>query len=65
MRITAACELLTTSDLPIARIAEATGFYDQSHFTNQFQRLKLMTPSRYREEFGSAVAAPVLLPSTR
>ncbi len=65
VRITAACELLTTSDLAIARIAEATGFYDQSHFTNQFQRLKAMTPSRYREDFGSAAAAPVLLPGTR
>jgi AraC-like DNA-binding protein len=65
VRITAACELLTTSDLPIARIAQATGFYDQSHFTNQFQRLKAMTPSRYREEFGSTVGAPAPLPATR
>jgi len=65
VRITAACELLTTSDLPIARIALATGFYDQSHFTNQFQRLKAMTPTRYRETFGSVVAAPAPVPATR
>jgi PAS domain S-box-containing protein len=65
VRITAACEMLTTGDLPIARIAQATGFYDQSHFTNQFQRLKAMTPSRYREEFGATLAAPAMLPRTR
>ena len=51
VRIKSACELLTTSDLPISRIALETGFYDQSHFTHQFQRLKGMTPSRYREGF--------------
>jgi PAS domain S-box-containing protein len=65
VRITAACELLTTGDLSIERIALATGFYDQSHFTNQFRRLKAMTPSRYREDFGSAVAATALLPERR
>jgi AraC-like DNA-binding protein len=65
VRITAACELLITSDMPIARIAEETGFYDQSHFTNQFQHLKAMTPSRYRVEFGATVAVPAQLPATR
>lgn len=51
VRIKSACELLTTTDLPISRIALETGFYDQSHFTHQFQRLKGMTPSRYRDGF--------------
>ena len=65
VRITAACELLTTGEMPIARIAAATGFYDQSHFTNQFQRLKGMSPSRYREAFGAAAPAPAPLPGAR
>ncbi len=49
IRVEAACHLLTTTALPIAQIAEQTGFYDQSHFTHQFVRHRGMTPSRYRE----------------
>lgn len=43
----AASELLT-SDLSVATIAHATGFYDQSHFCRTFRRVVGTTPSRYR-----------------
>ena len=52
VRITAACELLTATGKPLSAIALETGFYDQSHFTRQFRRLKGMTPSGYRERYG-------------
>lgn len=52
IRVEAACRLLVTTDRPISAIAVQTGFYDQSHFTNQFRRLKGMTPSLYRKEYG-------------
>ena len=40
-----------STDLPISDIAVETGFYDQSHFTNQFVRHKGMPPSHYRQKF--------------
>jgi PAS domain S-box-containing protein len=56
VRINAACELLVSSDLPICDIALETGFYDQSHFTNQFVRYKGMPPSQYRRKFAATSA---------
>ncbi len=32
----------------LAEIAQRAGFYDQSHFTNAFQRAYGTTPARYR-----------------
>jgi AraC-like DNA-binding protein len=64
VRINAACELLTSTDLPIATIALQTGFYDQSHFTNQFTKSKGLPPAQYRRKYalklqdGAAVEAP-------
>jgi PAS domain S-box-containing protein len=52
VRIGAACELLTTTGLPLSTIALETGFYDQSHFSHQFVKRKGMTPSRYRGRYG-------------
>jgi PAS domain S-box-containing protein len=60
VRINAACELLVSTDLSISDIALETGFYDQSHFTNQFVRVKGMPPSHYRKRF--LVRAPVRRP---
>lgn len=48
VRINAACQLLSSTDLPISAIAVQTGFYDQSHFTKQFTKLKGSTPAKYR-----------------
>jgi PAS domain S-box-containing protein len=54
VRINAACQLLVSTDLPIASVALQTGFYDQAHFTNQFARFKGMPPSRYRKMYSAA-----------
>jgi transcriptional regulator GlxA family with amidase domain len=32
----------------VGSVAHATGFFDQTHFTKQFQRHYLMTPGSYR-----------------
>jgi len=48
VRINAACQLLTSTDLPIAAIAVRTGFYDQSHLSKQFTRIKGGTPAQFR-----------------
>jgi PAS domain S-box-containing protein len=48
VRINAACQLLSSTDLPIATIALQTGFYDQSHLTKQFAKVKGWTPAQYR-----------------
>jgi PAS domain S-box-containing protein len=48
VRINAACQLLSTTDLPIAAIALQTGFYDQSHLNKQFIKNKGTTPAQFR-----------------
>lgn len=52
VRLNAACELLTTTDLPIADIAADSGFCDQSHLTNELVHEVGLTPRRYRRRFG-------------
>jgi PAS domain S-box-containing protein len=52
VRINAACQLLASTELPIAAIALQTGFYDQSHFTNYFSRTKGISPAHYRRKYG-------------
>jgi AraC-like DNA-binding protein len=47
-RVTRVVHLLTTTELPISRIAFAAGFSDQSHCTRRFRELIGITPSRYR-----------------
>ena len=51
MRLTAACDMLCSTDLPLAAIAAATGYSDQSHFSNDFARHQKSTPSAYRKRF--------------
>lgn len=48
LRIEYACRALTTSNVPLAEIALAAGFADQSHFGRTFKRLMKMTPAQYR-----------------
>jgi AraC-like DNA-binding protein len=49
-RVELACELLLNTDRPIADIAHACGFYDQSHLTKVFSRSRRVTPRRFREQ---------------
>ena len=43
-----ACQRLAMTDVPLAEIALAAGFSDQSHFTKTFRRYNGMTPGEYR-----------------
>jgi AraC-like DNA-binding protein len=47
-RIDHAASLLTSTDLPIADVAAASGFYDQAAFTRTFGRLTGETPAQFR-----------------
>jgi len=49
LRIIKASKLLATTDTPIATIAAATGFSDQSHLTRKFVLAVGETPSAYRK----------------
>ncbi len=48
LRVEAACHSLSTTDMPLADIALASGFSDQSHFTKTFRQYGGMTPGEYR-----------------
>lgn len=47
-RLSAASRLLEESDLSVAEVAVASGFYDHSAFTRAFRRETGLTPSAYR-----------------
>ena len=49
LRVRAACQLLRSSDAPLARVAVECGFSDQSHLTRTFRRIVGATPARFRE----------------
>ncbi len=49
-RVQRARELLAGSALPLAEIASACGFADQSHFTRVFTRSTGLPPARWRRE---------------
>jgi AraC-like DNA-binding protein len=51
LRMQTACQLLVTSRLALAQVADRCGFADQSHFTRDFRSLTGMTPRAYRIEF--------------
>lgn len=48
LRIDFACHRLTTTNAPLAEVALAAGFCDQSHFTRTFRRLVGLPPSQFR-----------------
>jgi AraC-like DNA-binding protein len=48
-RVERACMLLSRGDTPLAEIALATGFADQSHFSAVFKRHVGLTPAGYRK----------------
>ena len=47
-RVEFVCDQLTNTSLPLAEIALAAGFSDQSHFNRIFKRCMAMTPSQFR-----------------
>jgi transcriptional regulator GlxA family with amidase domain len=50
-RVKASCEGLIKSRASINLIALDYGFYDQSHFSNQFTGLIGITPRQYRQRY--------------
>jgi AraC family transcriptional regulator len=52
LRVRHACQQLSTSEAPLARIALDTGFSDQSHFTRVFRQHTGMTPAEFRRISG-------------
>ena len=50
VRVERAAVLLRTTEDPIAEIAAATGFADQSHLTRLFKRVMGMTPAAWRAQ---------------
>ncbi len=54
LRIESACRDLADSESPLAEIALAAGFCDQSHFTRTFKRLIGVAPSHYRTSVRAA-----------
>ncbi|MDR3202321.1 MAG: AraC family transcriptional regulator [Bifidobacteriaceae bacterium] len=53
-RMDRAMTLLSTTDLPIATVAEQAGFYDQPAFTRQLARLIGETPAQFRRRSRAA-----------
>jgi AraC family transcriptional regulator len=54
LRIRAAAEVLSTSDIPLATLAFDYGFCDQSHFQRVFKRFAGVTPAAFRSRFDQA-----------
>jgi AraC-like DNA-binding protein len=48
LRLEHACELLLQGSQAIATVAQAVGFYDQSHFNRAFRQAYGVAPSRFR-----------------
>ena len=53
LRLTAARELLETSDRTITDIGQSVGFYDHSHFSRKFRRWMGVSPDAYRRSHRS------------
>jgi AraC family transcriptional regulator len=52
LRLRWAANQLTSTNRPVAAIAQQAGFYDQSHFSRAFSAALGFTPSLYRQLFG-------------
>jgi AraC-like DNA-binding protein len=51
MRIDRACELIIQTHDTLSSISLDCGFFDHSHFTKVFKRIKGMSPSQYRKDY--------------
>src|SRR5207245_7067510 len=52
LRIEFACRQMAATNTPLAEIAGAAGFADQSHFCRTFKRQTGLTPAAYRKSLG-------------
>lgn len=52
MRVAAACRLLETTDMPLARIVGHCGFADCEHLRRAMMRSVHVAPAEYRQRFG-------------
>ncbi len=50
VRVAQACQLLRTSALPLAQVAQRCGYAEQSALSHAMRRLRGMTPLRYRQQ---------------
>ena len=51
LRVEVACRELMKGDAPLAQVAQAAGFADQSQFSKTFKRVVGLTPTEYRKAF--------------
>jgi AraC-like DNA-binding protein len=51
MRVDKACELLIQTNDTLSSIAYDCGFFDHSHFSKIFKKLKNVSPSEYRQNY--------------
>lgn len=56
-RIALVKDLLETSNLPMAQMAERAGFGSEESLRRHFRRLAFTTPGAYRRQFSEAIAA--------
>jgi transcriptional regulator GlxA family with amidase domain len=49
-RVEVAKDLMLAEPMPLAQVAAACGFADQSHFTRTFASLTGLTPARWRTD---------------
>lgn len=54
-RISSSLVLLTATDLPIQRIAERVGIYDENYFSRLFRKIQGSTPMQYRNMMKSKI----------
>jgi AraC-like DNA-binding protein len=54
LRIGKACSLLMNTEIPISIVASEAGYYNYANFVRQFEKLKGMTPRRFRTVHGPA-----------
>ena len=53
-RVRRAQQLLETTDLPVERVGQATGFASATTFRDRFKELVGVSPSAYRRTFSAA-----------
>lgn len=57
-RVASAIDILSNTDMPLAEVALAVGFYAQPHFSTVFKRLVDETPARWRKSHRACNTPP-------